>query len=650
MTYPSGVQIATLTFSNPGTFLGNAAARTEVTVQSTAGVVWTATGQPIDDFPEVVAPGPGLPGQLTVPFVDQPGFTDQAGNTFTMWAYVITRKTILGSSQKVVTKNWAPVIGQDVTDFDNLPGGTIGLPVSAPPVPVTSVASLTGVVGAAALAGELVDFIPDPVTPESVAANLPGYLEADAIADGLAPKLDAADAATAYAAKSVETSKLDASARGAASGVAGLDASSKLLETNIPTRLSVGDLSATYAPAASTPRWRPSTAYTAADVVVSPGGALVKANTSFTSGTSYSGTNWTVIAPFAQMPRYYDDGGNYADRGSLQTIARNLADPPALAGSPALVFSEFNLVSGKGDNATFRGVGAAQFQARDRTDVDATNKGVLYAIQAVVAPQIDRNNVPFDDVVGLSIVNQGTAIGTDALYFGNNRADKIANPTGKDFSNVIQIDMRSDSAFRSVGYHDVGISFGGATITTTAIRLGNAQSIAWNDGSTGAVVHALRMTSANTLRLYEGGIDIRSDKSVYFNNKAVLSNNTPLKGIKFGVTTEIELIKANASDAVSIFADALQVFASGDVAIKNNKGLQAQNAAASSYLELVRLTSSDNLTLYGGKLTVLSAGGNLLSNVSSVPSTPTGAGALYVEAGALKYKGSSGTITTLGPA
>lgn len=38
-----------------------------------------------------------------------------------------------------------------------------------------------------------------------------------------------------------------------------------------------------------------------------------------------------------------------------------------------------------------------------------------------------------------------------------------------------------------------------------------------------------------------------------------------------------------------------------------------------------------------------------LSNESE-PATPTGGGVLYVESGALKYKGSSGTVTTLGPA
>jgi len=37
-------------------------------------------------------------------------------------------------------------------------------------------------------------------------------------------------------------------------------------------------------------------------------------------------------------------------------------------------------------------------------------------------------------------------------------------------------------------------------------------------------------------------------------------------------------------------------------------------------------------------------------NTSSVPSTPIGGGVMYVEGGALKYKGSSGNITTLGVA
>lgn len=40
-----------------------------------------------------------------------------------------------------------------------------------------------------------------------------------------------------------------------------------------------------------------------------------------------------------------------------------------------------------------------------------------------------------------------------------------------------------------------------------------------------------------------------------------------------------------------------------------------------------------------------------LGNATTVPTTnPTNAGIIYVEAGALKYRGSSGTVTVLGAA
>jgi len=49
---------------------------------------------------------------------------------------------------------------------------------------------------------------------------------------------------------------------------------------------------------------------------------------------------------------------------------------------------------------------------------------------------------------------------------------------------------------------------------------------------------------------------------------------------------------------------------------------------------------------YGGGTHVV-----FIANSSSVPTAnPTGGGILFVENGALKYRGTSGTVTTLGPA
>jgi YD repeat-containing protein len=123
-----------------------------------------------------------------------------------MWAYVVTRRTYFGVSVKTVRKNWQPVIGQDTVDFDNLPGGSIGLPVSAPPVPVTSVAGETGAVGAESLAGALAEFMPIPDV----------------------------------------SGKLDASVVGAADGVAPLGVDQKVPDASLPTRLGTTALNATF--------------------------------------------------------------------------------------------------------------------------------------------------------------------------------------------------------------------------------------------------------------------------------------------------------------------------------------------------------------------------------------------------------------------
>ena len=70
---------------------------------------------------------------------------------------------------------------------------------------------------------------------------------------------------------------------------------------------------------------------------------------------------------------------------------------------------------------------------------------------------------------------------------------------------------------------------------------------------------------------------------------------------------------------------------------------------AITFTQALTLTATVNLLLGG---TTDPGGSNCLyiANRGSVPGTPTAGGVLYVEAGALKYKGSSGTITTLAAA
>lgn len=92
--------------------------------------------------------------------------------------------------------------------------------------------------------------------------------------------------------------------------------------------------------------------------------------------------------------------------------------------------------------------------------------------------------------------------------------------------------------------------------------------------------------------------------------------------------------------------------------------LEQRNAAGDAYVPIVKVNASDQIELGSNTTTDVVAdrsvgvGGSsfgngtkvlFIANAGTVPSaSPAGGGILYVEGGALKYRGSSGTITTLG--
>ena len=63
-----------------------------------------------------------------------------------------------------------------------------------------------------------------------------------------------------------------------------------------------------------------------------------------------------------------------------------------------------------------------------------------------------------------------------------------------------------------------------------------------------------------------------------------------------------------------------------------------------------KVDSSGNLLVGMATALAFAAKTLHLANATAPSGTPSGGGVLYVDSGALKYKGSSGTITTLGVA
>jgi len=104
-------------------------------------------------------------------------------------------------------------------------------------------------------------------------------------------------------------------------------------------------------------------------------------------------------------------------------------------------------------------------------------------------------------------------------------------------------------------------------------------------------------------------------------------------GVVRGVSGGLQLISYAADPLLVQSANALKLQANGATTrlqLETNGNLAAFTGTGS----------------YGGGVLVA-----FLANCTTAPTTnPTGGGVLYVEAGALKYRGSSGTVTTLGPA
>jgi hypothetical protein len=74
------------------------------------------------------------------------------------------------------------------------------------------------------------------------------------------------------------------------------------------------------------------------------------------------------------------------------------------------------------------------------------------------------------------------------------------------------------------------------------------------------------------------------------------------------------------------------------------------NGSGGGNFERMRIDSAGNLLVGMTAIATSSAKTIHLANATVPTANPTGGGVLYVESGALKYRGSSGTVTTLGNA
>ncbi len=168
------------------------------------------------------------------------------------------------------------------------------------------------------------------------------------------------------------------------------------------------------------------------------------------------------------LPLRYDNLGNYTDRNAVVTLRRDVPSPTGVI--PTI----WNLTSGKGDNTTFIGQSGGYFQVRDSSDVDTSNKGVLYGLQLSVVPRVQRNNIPYDDVAGLVIQNDSEVAGsraTDAIYVGRN-ATTFPAASDREWLTCVTVEANAAYGYRAAGSYFTGFDLAGKMDGVTGLAYG----------------------------------------------------------------------------------------------------------------------------------------------------------------------------------
>jgi hypothetical protein len=176
------------------------------------------------------------------------------------------------------------------------------------------------------------------------------------------------------------------------------------------------------------------------------------------------------------------------------------------------------------------------------------------------------------------------------------------------------------------------------TINPTAGGASDASQIVFQRNSTGKwIVGSNVAVGSDTFSIAVAGVGSAMDFNLSTRAVTVLAGLAVSTGgiaVNGGTSTFQAISTAGNIDIASTFG----ITGSGGTLLKNNAGQ-------------LQLLDGSNLVKFGTMPSTNGQAGTLCITNSSAPAgNPTGGGFVYVEAGALKYRGSSGTVTIIAPA
>jgi hypothetical protein len=242
----------------------------------------------------------------------------------------------------------------------------------------------------------------------------------------------------------------------------------------------------------------------------------------------------------------------------------------------------------------------------------------------------------------------------------NNRVGiGTATPTGvADFlsavignSNVLTIGNNEYGAATYLNSNSVSLTFNrGPSFKTGAVVSSNVTSGNLSEG------YIAFQTSTSNVLTERYRIDNAGNSTWSVAGSTAMTLNSTGLGVGVSPTTKLDVLGSGdgelriraASDAALIFSETT---ANKNWKLKPSGGdfyfQYSATAYNSGYSSLLTLTSTGNVGVGVSTFGTSAAKVLGLANATAPSTSPAGIGQLYVEAGALKYRGSSGTITTL---
>ena len=254
-----------------------------------------------------------------------------------------------------------------------------------------------------------------------------------------------------------------------------------------------------------------------------------------------------------------------------------------------------------------------------------------------VLPVVDVGGITKKITTNQILGSGGTATLASATITGDLTVDTSTLKVDSTNNRVIVGHTSGSAAFQVTNAGAAGLEiqptgFSSSPLIQSYNRSGSAYTQLTLDAST--IVHALSGTTAMTLNstglgIGQGTINAKVDAqgaSSLIGFRYIESTTGSLNRIQLGASTGLGYIDANASSGFPV----LQLRAAGNTAVTID------------YLGNVGV----GVSAFGTSAAKVIG----LANATAPSTSPAGMGQLYVESGALKFRGSSGTITTIAAA